>query len=407
MKFSEILRMSLTSIRSNKLRSALTLLGIFIGVFSIIGVMTAIQVLQNSIESGLSNLGANTFQIEKMPAIANRTQWMKSLKWKDLTYDQVKAVKERITLAQYVGIGALTRAETIQYGSIKTNPNVEVGGEEPEGIQTNNWTIQDGRNFTDDDLKYASPVVILMNDVTKKLFPRGGAVGKMIRVGANRFIVIGTIEPKGSALGGNSENKVNIPLSTFLQQYGKNRSLYLKVKAKGPEVYDDCVEETRMLLRTIRKVAPGDEDNFSIYSNDSLISTFNEFTVYVKLGVGFMSFIALIAAGVGIMNIMLVSVTERTKEIGIRKALGARRSNILAQFITEAVVLCQIGGLIGIAAGVLGGNLTALAFNFPPVFPLDWALIGFAITTFVGVVFGVYPAWKAANLDPIDSLRYE
>ena len=398
--------MSLTAIRSNKLRSALTLLGIVVGVFSIIGVMTAVQVLQNSIESGLSNLGSNTFQIQKQPVIANRTQWMRSLKWKDITYEQAKAVKDRITLAQYVGIGALQRTETIQFGALKTNPDVNVGGEDPEGIQTNNWAVRDGRNITDDDVKYASFVAILMSDVEKKLFPHGGAVGSIIRVGTQRYTVIGTFEPKGSTLG-DSENKVIVPLSTFLQQYGKIRSLYIKVKAKSPETYDDCVEETRMILRTIRKVAPGDEDNFSISSNDSLIATFNDFTLYVKLGVGFMSFIALIAAGVGIMNIMLVSVTERTKEIGIRKAIGARRSNILAQFITEAVVLCQIGGVIGIAVGVLGGNLTALLFHFPPVFPVGWALIGFAITTFVGVVFGVYPAWKAANLDPIESLRYE
>jgi putative ABC transport system permease protein len=407
MKFSEIMKMALIAIRSNKLRSALTLLGIVVGVFSIIGVMTALQVLQNSIESGLSNLGSNTFQIQKQPVIANRTQWMKSLKWKDITYEQAQAVKERITLAQYVGIGALQSAETIQFGPLKTNPNVSVGGEEPEGMQTNNWTIQDGRNITDDDVKYASFVTLLMADVVKKLFPHGGAVGSIIRVGTQRYTVIGTFEPKGSALGGDDENKVIVPLSTFLQQYGKIRSVYIKVKAKGPSTYDDCVEETRMILRTIRKVAPGDEDNFSISSNDSLIATFNDFILYVKLGVGFMSFISLIAAGVGIMNIMLVSVTERTKEIGIRKAIGARRSNILAQFITEAVILCQIGGVIGIAVGVLGGNLTALLFHFPPVFPIDWALIGFVITTFVGVVFGVYPAWKAANLDPIDALRYE
>jgi putative ABC transport system permease protein len=405
-KFSEIFKMSLNALRANKLRSALTLLGIFVGLFSIIGVMTAVQVLQNSIESGLSNLGSNTFQIQKQPVIANRIQWMKSLKWKDITYEQAQAVKERITLAQYVGIGALQSTEIIQFGTLKTNPNVDVGGEDPEGMQTNNWTIQDGRNITDDDVKYASFVTILMGDVVKKLFPHGGAVGSIIRVGTQRYTVIGTFESKGSALG-DSENKVIVPISTFLRQYGKIRSVYIKVKAKGPEVYDDCVEETRMILRTIRKVAPGDEDNFSISSNDSLIATFNDFTLYVKLGVGFMSFISLIAAGVGIMNIMLVSVTERTKEIGIRKAIGARRSNILAQFITEAVILCQIGGVIGIAVGVLGGNITALLFHFPPVFPIDWALIGFAITTFVGVVFGVYPAWKAANLDPIESLRYE
>jgi putative ABC transport system permease protein len=245
-----------------------------------------------------------------------------------------------------------------------------------------------------------------MDDVVKKLFPHGGAVGNIVRVGAQRYMVIGTFEPKGSSIGGN-DNKVILPLSTFLQQYGKKRNIYLKVQAKNAYEYDACLEETRMILRTIRKVAPGDEDNFSVYSNDSLISTVNEFTSYVKLGVGFMSFIALIAAGIGIMNIMLVSVTERTREIGIRKALGARKSNILSQFITEAIVLCQIGGVVGVGLGILGGNLTALALDFPPVFPLDWALIGFAITTFVGVVFGVYPAWKAANLDPIESLRYE
>jgi putative ABC transport system permease protein len=405
-KFSEIFKISLTTIRSNKLRSALTLLGIIVGVFSIIGVMTAVQVLQNSIEAGLSGLGSNTFQIQKQPVIANHTQWMKSLKWKDITYEQAQVVKERITLAQYVGIGAYKSSETVQFGALKTNPNVNVGGEEPEGMQTNNWTIQDGRNITDDDVRYASFVAILMADVVKKLFPHGGAVGSIIRVGNQRYTVIGTFEQKGSSLG-DDDNKVVVPLSTFLQQYGKIRSVYIKVKAKSAEMYDDCIEETRMILRTIRKVAPGDEDNFSISSNDSLIATFNDFTLYVKLGVGFVSFIALLAAGIGIMNIMLVSVTERTREIGIRKALGARRSNILAQFITEAVVLCQIGGIIGVGLGILGGNLAALALNFSPVFPIDWALIGFAITTFVGVVFGVYPAWKAANLDPIESLRYE
>jgi putative ABC transport system permease protein len=167
------------------------------------------------------------------------------------------------------------------------------------------------------------------------------------------------------------------------------------------------LEETRMILRTLRQVAPGAEDDFAIFSNDSLISTFNDFTLYVRLGVGFMSFISLLAAGIGVMNIMLVSVTERTREIGIRKAIGARRTNILAQFITEAIVLCEIGGIIGVVLGIVGGNLTAFAFDFPPVFPIDWAVIGLLITSFVGIVFGVYPAWKAANLDPIESLRYE
>jgi putative ABC transport system permease protein len=407
MKFSEIFKMSLTAIRSNKLRSALTLLGIVVGVFSIIGVMTAVQVLQNSIEAGLSGLGANTFQVQKEPVMAGRAKWLKSLKWKDIRYAQGLVVKEKMSLAQAVALESWKGGQTIQFGSLKTNPSVGVAGEEPDGIPTNNWTIQDGRSINDDDIRYASYVAILAQDVVKKLFPHGGAVGSDIRIGDDRYRVIGTFEPKGSSMGGSNDNYVVIPLSTFLNAYGKLRSVHIMIKAKNAEVYEDCVEEARMILRAIRNVAPGDEDDFTIFSNDSLIASFNEFTIYVKLGVGFMSFISLIAAGIGIMNIMLVSVTERTREIGIRKALGARRSNILSQFITEAVVLCEIGGVIGVVFGILGGNLAALVFSFPPVFPVDWAIIGIAITSFVGVVFGVYPAWKAANLDPIDSLRYE
>jgi putative ABC transport system permease protein len=407
MEFSEILKMSMTAIRSNKLRSALTLLGIIVGVFSIIGVMTAVQVLQNSIEDGLSGLGANTFQVQKQPVMASHAEWHKAMKRKDIRYQQGVMVKERMTLAQSVALESWKGGQTIQFGSLKTNPSVAVAGEEREGISTNSWTIKEGRSLTDDEVRYSSYVAILGDAVVKKIFPRGGAVGSEVRIGDDRYRVIGTFEPKGSSLGGNDDNRVVIPMTTFLNVYGKLRSIHIMIKAKNVEVYDDCVEEARMILRTIRNVAPGDQDDFTIFSNDSLIATFNDFTIYVKLGVGFMSFISLLAAGIGIMNIMLVSVTERTREIGIRKALGARKSNILSQFITEAIVLCQIGGVVGVGLGILGGNLTALALEFPPVFPVDWALIGFAITTFVGVVFGVYPAWKAANLDPIDSLRYE
>jgi putative ABC transport system permease protein len=407
MEFTEIIKMSLTAIRSNKLRSVLTLLGIIVGVFSIIAVMTAVRVMQNSIESGLSELGAHTFQIQKEPVIASHQKQIKAMKWKDIRVEQAMVFKEKMTLAQYVAIETWKGPLTIQYGALKTNPNVFSCGEEPEGLPTNNWIVREGRGLIDDDNRYSARVTILGDAVVQKLFPHGGAIGNDVKIGGEHYRVIGTLESKGSALGGNNDNFVIIPLSTFLQENGKLRSVHIMVKSKSAELYGDCIEEARSLLRTLRKVPPGEEDDFSIFSNDSLISAFNDFTLYVKLGVGFMSFIALIAAGIGIMNIMLVSVTERTREIGIRKALGARKSNILSQFITEAVVLCQIGGVVGVGIGILGGNLTALAFNFPPVFPLDWALIGFAITTFVGVLFGVYPAWKAANLDPIDSLRYE
>jgi putative ABC transport system permease protein len=409
MQFSEVLKIALAAIKANKLRSALTLLGIVVGVFSIIGVMTAVRVLQNSIESGLSNLGTHTFQIQKTPVMASRTEWLKARQRKDITYDQGVRLQERMTLAMFVALEDWQPAQTIQYASLKTNPNVSVAGEEPDGILTNNWTIREGRSLDAADLEYSRRVVILGDEVVKKLFPMGhaDAVGKEVRIGQNRFTVIGTFDPKGASLGGDSDNRVVIPMTTFLALYGKDRSIHIMIKAKSAEVYEDCLEEARFHLRTIRQVAPAKEDDFSIFSNDSLISTFNEFTMYVKLGVGFISFISLIAAGVGIMNIMLVSVTERTREIGIRKAIGAQKRSILSQFITEAVVLCQFGGIIGILVGVVMGNIVAILFEVPPTVPWDWAFIGFALCAFIGLVFGVYPAWKAANLDPVEALRYE
>ncbi len=399
--------MALAAIRANKLRSILTLLGIVVGVFSIIAVMTALQVLQNSIESGLSQLGAHTFQIQKMPVMSGREKWLKALKRKDITQMQAQRLKERMILAGLFSVEAWGDVQTVQSGSIKTNPNVGVVGEEPIGVATNNWIVKEGRSLSENDVQNSAYVAILGDDVARKVFPHGSAVGSIARIGNNRYTVIGVFEPKGNAMGGNSDNFVVLPLSTFLQEYGKKRSLNIMIQAKNAETYEECMEEARNNLRTIRKVPPGDEDDFTLFSNDSLISTFNDFTIYVKLGVGFISFISLLAAGVGIMNIMLVSVTERTKEIGIRKAIGARRANILGQFIVEAVVLCQIGGIFGIIIGILGGNIAAIAFHMPAVFPVDWALIGFAITTMVGVIFGVYAAWKASNLDPIEALRFE
>ena len=410
MDFREVLSIALVAIRANKLRSTLTLLGIIVGVFSIIGVMTAVGVLQNSIEGGLSVLGAHTFQMEKFPRMVNmsRKEWARIRNRPHISYEQALQVEEKMTLAEYIGIEAFEQGKIVAApDGEKTNPVVTFYGETPQGFPTNNWTIKDGRSITNDDVHHSRHVIVLGANVVEKIFPRGGAVGSVVKVDGHRYTVIGTTENKGSSMGGNQDNFVVIPLTLLLNQYGKDRTVNIMIRAKGPDVYDDAVEEARFILRAARKVDPGEEDNFSIFSNDSLIENFNNFTYYVKLGIGFISFISLLAAGVGIMNIMLVSVTERTKEIGIRKAIGARKSAILMQFIAEAVVLCQIGGLIGIALGILGGNLMALMFEVPAIFPVNWAFFGFVLCAFIGIAFGVYPAWKAANLDPIDALRYE
>jgi putative ABC transport system permease protein len=209
-------------------------------------------------------------------------------------------------------------------------------------------------------------------------------------------------------LGSNQDNFAVVPLATALNRYGRQwRSVSILVQAESQEAYEDTVEQVRGALRTIRRVEPGKEDDFEIFSNDSLISQFASFTLTVRVGVAVISSIALLAAGIGIMNIMLVSVTERTREIGIRRAVGAKKRNIMAQFIMEAVMLCEVGGVLGVALGILGGNAAAWFLELPPVIPFDWALLGLVICSIVGIVFGTYPAYKAANLDPIESLRYE
>jgi putative ABC transport system permease protein len=252
-------------------------------------------------------------------------------------------------------------------------------------------------------------MAILGQAVVEKLFPPNvNPVGEEIRVDGGMYQVIGIFEKKGSALGGNNDNFVVIPLSTYFQRYGKTaRSIHIMVKARSAEDMDDAIEQVRGILRASRNVPPGEEDDFSYFSNDSLVKQFNEFTLYLRMGVLLVSSISLLAAGVGIMNIMLVSVTERTREIGIRKSVGAQKRDILSQFMIEAVILCEIGGIVGVVLGIGGGNVVSILTSAPAVFPVDWALIGLVVCSFVGLVFGVYPAWKAANLDPIEALRYE
>jgi putative ABC transport system permease protein len=405
--FGEVIGIALSAIKANRLRSILTLLGVVVGVFSIIAVMTAVQVLQSSIENGLSGLGSHTFQIQRMPNFASHEEWHRARLRKKITIDEARKFVQRVKLAEYIGIESWTGGKVVQAGNYRTNPNIGVVAENVEGLYTNNWNIAEGRPFNQGDIELSQKVTILGSEVAKKVFPNGGAIGQFVDAGGFRYKVIGIFEEQGSSLGGNQGNYIAVPLTTFLEQYGKQRDLHIMVKSKSPEVYNDALDEARYVMRTIRKVDPGKADDFEIFSNDSLIATFNDFTLYVKLGIGFISFVALLAAGVGIMNIMLVSVTERTREIGIRKAVGARKGSILGQFVAEAIVLCQIGGIVGIGLGILAGNLVALAFDIPAVFPTDWAVIGFVLCSLIGVAFGVYPAWKAANLDPIDSLRYE
>ncbi|MDB6053664.1 MAG: transporter efflux protein [Verrucomicrobiales bacterium] len=401
--------MAMSAIRAHKLRSILTLLGIMIGVFSIIVVMTAIRVLQSNIEGELSQLGSTAFVIQKRPEFpVDNEAWEKIRRRKDLTYQQGIALQQKATLAASVGMetGVANNEASSKY--YRTNPDIGLIGTTPDAFAARNRVIDQGRSFNNNDLESAARVCVIGSSLSKKLFPHGGGVGDKLQFEGISYHVVGVLEAKGSSMNGDGDNFILIPLTTALNHYGsQNRSLDFLVQARDQATYDDTIEQVRGILRKLRKVPPGEGDDFEIASNDSLINQFRTITMAVRLGAGLISSISLLAAGVGIMNIMLVSVTERTKEIGIRRAIGAKKRNIMTQFIVEAIILCEVGGVFGIVLGITAGNVAAFFLKVTPVFPWDWAAVGLLACSVVGIAFGTYPAYKAANLDPIESLRYE
>lgn len=411
MNIKESFISALNSIRANKLRASLTLLGIVIGVFSIIGVMTLLDALQKGIDSGLSQLGTSTFQVQKWPAtfVSGPGKWRKYEKRKPITIDEGYRLKELAVLPKYVGLEDWSGGKTVKYGSEQTNPNFQMGGVTTEFLPANNHTLSEGRFFTEEEVKSTRNIAVVGMEVVDKLFPFTSPLDKEIEIDGNRFTIIGVLTAKGENLGQSQDNLVLVPLYTIDKIYGarKDRSLNITVSAYSKAQLDETQEEVIGLMRQIRKVPPGEENDFEIWSNESLVREANNFTIYFKYGAGVISFISLIAAGIGIMNIMLVTVTERTKEIGIRMAIGAKRSNILTQFLFEAILLCELGGLIGIAVGIGIGNLLGSIFNFPVTIPYDWVAIGVIVCSLIGIIFGTYPAFKAAKLNPIDALRYE
>lgn len=407
-RWSESLFMALAAIRSNKLRSILTLLGIVVGVFSIIAVTTAMQVMQDSIESRLNALGSNVFEITKFPVFhaGGPGWWVKYWNRKDLTYEDVVKLKSLATLAGSVGAMADKGGMIASHGQQVTNPNVDFIGATPDIFEAENKPIGEGRTLTQSDLDIDRLACVIDPNMAKTLFPHSDPLGQDVTVDGIGYRVVGIIKDQGNVLGEGNPYMM-VPLTTFFARYGSMRSLDIYVQARNQKLFSATEQQVEGILRAIRQVPPGKPDDFEIISNASLIDQFNNITRYVRLGAIVVSAIALLAAGVGIMNIMLVGVTERTREIGVRKSIGATKSNILIQFLLEAVVLCEVGGVVGVLLGILGGNMAALFLHMKAAFPLDWAIIGLAVCSMVGVIFGVYPAYKAASVDPIESLRYE
>ena len=400
--------MTFDAIRANKLRSTLTLLGISVGIFSVISVMTAIKTLESSIESGLNVFGTNTFLITKDPAI----QFGRNEKYrnrKNIDLDQYLALKERAKLPILVSRGDETeRVRVVRYKDKKTKQAPRVSGGDPGTLRTVNTYIADGRNLTEEDVHLSRSVCIIGADVVDVLFPFEDPLGKVIQLQGINFTVVGITERQGQSFGQSQDNYVFMPVTTFLQRFrGKSYSLGITVESESSDLYSETLDEVIGTLRAIRKVPPGEENDFEITTNDELMETFGSFTASIKIFAFSISVIALIVAGIGIMNIMLVSVTERIKEIGIRKAIGATRRHILFQFLTESVFLCQIGGIIGVVFGIAAGNIISLVAKVPAVIPIDWAIYGVISCSIIGIGFGSYPAWRAANLDPVESMRFE
>ncbi len=410
MKLSQIFFVSLDSLKTNRLRTFLTILGIVVGIFSIIVIVTIITMLQSSIESGLSLLSKNTFQIQKFPILhtGGHDSWQRYRNRKDITLEDYYRLKDMLKQAKYIGAEQWQGGVIVKFGNIESNPNIALAGITAEAMNTNNWIVADGRDIRDIDVKYSNDVCIIGKDIVDLLFPNINPLGQIIRIDKKPFIVIGVMERQPQLFGQSHDNYAVIPISTFQNMYGKySRSINITVMSNFAEDYDETIESAIGFFRTIRKVLPGQENDFEIFSNESLLGQVNDITGGVKIGALIISVIALLAAGVGIMNIMLVSVTERTREIGIRKAVGARKSNILFQFLAEAITLCCIGGVIGIFLGIGIGNLAGSFLNASSAIPYDWVILGLSICIIVGVIFGTYPAYKAANLDPIEALRYE
>jgi putative ABC transport system permease protein len=406
--FREIIRLAFAALTANKLRSSLTLLGIAVGVFSVIGVMTLINGMRSSIETGLNVLGANSFQISKFPPINFSDPWVRFRNRRDISYPDAERFKGLMEDAAKVNLQIGRGGLVVINRDLKTNPNVRLVGTDENYITAFNFDVAEGRNLALDDVEYGRAVCVIGSAVAEKIFPNENGLGRVIRMNNQNYTVVGLLAPKGTSFGGNPDNLVLTPISRFLAIYGRAwRSIGINVQAPGQAELPETAEQAIGMMRLVRGLKPEDPNDFEVFSNESLIEAFNKIADIVAAGALVISGIALLASGVGVMNIMLVSVTERTKEIGIRKSIGAKKRNILLQFLTEAVALSLIGGLAGVGIGVGGGNAVAMAMGTPVSFPWMWAGIGLFVCGGIGITFGLYPAWKAASLDPIEALRYE
>ena len=411
----ESVKMALETLRVNKLRSGLTVLGIVIGVTTVITISSVINGLNNRVSDWVSSLGSNVFWVFHLPVIGVQPT-LEQLARKKLTLEDVMALRElpHVVAAdggfQHVKSQFRVGDVAVKYNGKKVAGTI-LQGSTSEVSDVTDLTLSAGRLFTDDEDQRAAHVIVVGHDTAEELFGNEDPIGKAVAIESGLYTVIGVLDKRKQPFGGGknpNDNMVYFPMGTFHNLHPEDKDLWVSVKYDDPKNKAVVEEEIRELLRIRRKVKVQSDDDFEIFGPDSLSKLWGQLTSGLVAFMIAVSSVGLMVGGVGVMNIMLVSVTERTREIGVRKALGATKRTILTQFTTEAVTLCAVGGIIGVLVGaVLTYIVYFLPIGLPATLSTLWVCIGFGVSCGIGLVFGIYPAWKAANLDPIEALRYE
>ncbi len=404
----ESFKMALEAMRAHKLRAFLTLLGVVIGVMTIISMMTVLGGIKRTIDDSMqSQLSANVFQVQRYEGGPGIHMGPRERKWRpEIEPEYAAAIRERCPAVRSVGVETWEFGYRLKRGSLESNPSQQIAGGSPEFGVNNGYNLVLGRGITELDNLSARRVIVIGYNAYKKLFPGEDPIGEFVRVGADRFEVIGVFEERGAILGNSQDDADWIPLDTWFRIFG-DHSVNLTVQAWTANDFDQAQQEVIEVLRTERGLKPGQANNFSMWTPDMVQKQFNQMTGWIGAAAFGICAISLLVAGIGIMNIMLISVTERTREIGLRKALGGTRGSILRQFLIEAVMLSEVGGAIGILLGYLAAVAINSSMHVPVPVPTWAVVLSIIFCSVVGVGFGMWPAVKAARLDPIEALRYE